>query len=119
MNIKDFNPPDYNFSPVLLDKKESGCPLPRLNKENGFNQPGVYAWYDGDTGEVLYVGKALKMRNRLQGHWYGEKTGFIGQVLADGIVPAVAVWLCDDAQRAGIERAMIDAALPRFNKRRD
>lgn len=118
MNIKELPTPDYSFSPVLLDMAVPGCPLPRLRKVDNYNQPGVYAWTNADTGEVLYIGKALRMRNRLQQHWYAD-TDIVEIMLDAGIVPCVHVWLCPGDKRAGLERAMIDKAQPPLNKRRD
>lgn len=117
MNIDNLSKPDYDFSPVLLDKLMQS-PLPRLRRADNYEQSGVYAWYDGDTGAVLYIGKAIKVRNRLQQHWYGA-TDIVERMFDDGIVPMVAVWLCPTEQRAALERTMLDIDMPLYNKRKD
>lgn len=118
MLISEFTAPDYSFSPVLLDKTSKDCPLPSPGVSAGYNLPGVYAWTDGETGEILYIGKALKLKNRLQRHWYGA-TDMVEHMLDAGIIPQVHVWLCNAEDRAGLERTMLDKAHPRYNVRLD
>lgn len=118
MIISQLPAPDYNFTPVLLDMVVDGCPLPPLRQVDNYVQAGLYAWYNSDSGEVMYIGKALKMRNRLQQHWYG-KTDIVERMLDAEIVPMVAVWLCPADKRAGMERAMLDIDMPPYNKRKD
>lgn len=118
MLISQLPTPDYNFTPVLLDRTIDGCPLPPLRRVDNYVQSGLYAWYNGDTGEVLYIGKALKLRNRLQQHWYGN-TDMVERVLDNDIVPMVSVWLCPADKRAGMERDMLDIGMPPYNKRKD
>ena len=120
MQLNQLPTPDYNFSPILLDKTIPGCPLPALKQTDDYVQSGLYAWYDADTEEVLYIGKALKMRNRLQQHWYGKGgTSMVELMLDAEIVPMVAVWLCPADQRAGLERKMLDIDMPMYNRRKD
>lgn len=121
MKITGLPTPDYDFSPVLLDKQMAHlCPLPRLRVADGYDQPGCYAWYNSDTGEVMYIGKALRMRNRLQQHWYSDGSDIMERMIEqDDILPAVAVWLCAADQRVTMERRLLDMGMPPYNKRKD
>lgn len=112
-----FGTPDYTFSPLTLDKLIGGCPLPKTRKADNYQAPAVYAWRDADTGEVVYIGKAINVRNRLQRHWYGSD--WVLDWLASGAVPVVDVYMVQADKRAGIERSMIDVYAPRYNRRKD
>ena len=110
--------PDYTINPLELDRALAlPSALPRSRVVDGYNTPAVYAWRDADTGEVVYVGKALRVRNRLMRHWYASQ--WLIDWLSTGAVPIVDVWIVAAQDRAGIERSMIDAHCPRYNRRRD
>jgi excinuclease UvrABC nuclease subunit len=109
--------PDFTINPITLDKTIGGCLLPTSSKGQNYEQPCVYAWRDGDTGEIVYIGKALKAKNRLQQHWY--QSDWLNEWLDTGAVPVVDVWFVAADQRAAIERSMIDQHAPRYNMRKD
>lgn len=111
------NKPDITIDPLTLDKLIGGCLLPASRKVDAYEQPCVYAWRDADTGEIVYIGKAIKAKNRLQRHWY--RSDWLLDWLDTGAVPVVDVWFVSADQRAGIERSMIDQYAPRYNMRKD
>lgn len=109
--------PDYTINPITLDKAIGGCVLPPSRVVDNYAQPCVYAWRDADTNEIVYIGKAIKAKNRLQRHWYESE--WLLDWIDDGAVPVVDVWFVPADQRAAIERSMIDRYSPRYNMRKD
>jgi hypothetical protein len=60
---------DIEFDPITLDPavcrvEHLECPCPNVS--------GCYAWFDTESEQVLRVGKARLLRNRLQAYWSGR-----------------------------------------------
>lgn len=121
--------PDVIFRGDLLDRavrKETGEELPlRATKENNYYHTGCYAFIEtgeDDEPEVMYVGKAAKLGNRLTYHWRNEQPNFLFQWCDDraqkglGFSPYVAVWFSDN--RESLEKELIGKLKPRYNIQR-
>lgn len=120
-------PADVIFESSLLDTRfcaETGqeCPL-REAAGSTANQIGCYAWIaEPETvlpGAVLYVGKAVRLRNRLGQHYLRgpfldswanecEESGRLSPCTF------VAVWFSDT--RAAMEAELIRKLSPKYNK---
>ncbi|MGZ8843298.1 MAG: DUF433 domain-containing protein [Pyrinomonadaceae bacterium] len=123
--------PDFIFDACLLDRQwESSvgiqCPLRERRTVTHQYLSGCYAWIQlgensADVCEVMYVGKAARLRNRLGAHflhakfldlWWEEMNK-----LNRSYIPFVAVWLTKN--RAALESELLKRLTPRFNRRRE
>lgn len=78
------------------------------------SQPGVYQMYDG-SGEILYVGKAKNLKNRVSN--YFQKTGLSGktQALVRRIAKIDITVAPSEAEALVLEHNLIKAQKPPFN----
>jgi excinuclease UvrABC nuclease subunit len=125
-------PPDVIFDACLLDPTYSadvGESVP-LHETASNNQclSGCYAWIEVGNNdeapeimEVMYVGKAARLRNRLINHFknskFLEKWG--EQRLHDGqsFIPFIACWFTDE--RSKLEVELIRTLSPKYNKQKE
>lgn len=131
--------PDFTFNPDLLDKTSHesrvaqrylrikgvkgnrlsapvACPVPNQKR------PGCYAWYEWSSFDVVRVGRALQLKQRLMDYWLDRNWGKTVLNLVefskwrDDLVSldiGVSVWYCDNNEE--FERRLIDIFNPRFN----
>lgn len=104
------NQADLTFPADMLDPAVGGVDWKRYKHGE---MPGCYAFYDADTLEVAYVGKALQVKKRLTDHWFENEKLFDWMV--SGHVPAVAVWYCDHNERIALEQRLIAELRPLLN----
>ncbi len=79
--------------------------------------PGVYLWKDA-AGEVLYVGKAKRLRNRVRSYFAGDfPTGPRNQLLQRLIADVETIVVPSEAQSLILENNLIKEYRPRFNVR--
>ena len=79
--------------------------------------PGVYRFRDA-AGRVLYVGRAVRLRRRVQSYWsdLGDRPHLSRMVTRIASLEAVA---CDSAHEAAwLERNLLQASLPPWNRSR-
>jgi DNA polymerase-3 subunit epsilon len=77
--------------------------------------PGVYAFRSA-SGEVLYVGKATDLRDRVRSYFGGDQRRKVVDLLKESAV--VDHWVCPTPLEAGVrEVRLIHAHRPRFNRR--
>lgn len=76
--------------------------------------PGVYLWKDAD-GKVLYVGKAVRLRNRVRSYVTGESLPPKTRVLMDQAVSLETIVVPDEASALVLESNLIKEHRPRFN----
>lgn len=120
--------PDLILHAMELEKEyraEWGDEFP-LREIRGKYLSGCYAWFEeGENDEkpqIMYVGKALRMGNRLVQHWNGSG-GFLLEWYkereADNLcwVPYIAIWFTED--RAAMEVDLTRRLKPKFNRRRE
>lgn len=78
-------------------------------------RPGVYLFKDRD-GQVLYIGKAANLRNRVRAYFYGDQRRRIGDLLRQ--LHHIEHRVCVNALEAEItELRLIHTYRPRFNQR--
>lgn len=120
--------PDWSFDPCILDQKDGRSVgeeklLKRLSQSD---VSGVYLFYSRSKEGViaLYVGKAARLRDRMQTHWcrHGER-GWINSYLDDidsgdlnNVVMACA-W--NEEERAGMEAKLIRILKPKYCRRQE
>lgn len=79
--------------------------------------PGVYRFRDA-TGKVLYVGRAVNLRRRVQSYWtnLGDRPRL--RRMVERIDRVEGVW-CDSAHEAAwLERNLLEHSKPRWNRTR-
>ncbi len=79
------------------------------------NSPGVYRFLDG-RGRVLYLGRASSLRSRVSSYWsqLGDRAHLAPMVDAIARIEAVSCGSVHEA--AWLERNLLEAALPRWNR---
>jgi excinuclease ABC subunit C len=90
-----------------MEPREKAAELPQ--------QPGVYLFKDA-AGVILYVGKALSLRNRvksyfLEGRWSDAKTGSLVREIAD----LDYIVVDNEAEALALENNLIKQHKPKFN----
>ncbi|MFI6827739.1 GIY-YIG nuclease family protein [Kribbella sp. NPDC050241] len=78
-------------------------------------EPGVYRFRD-DAGKVLYIGRAVNLRRRVQSYWthLGDRPRLARMV--NRIARIESVW-CDSAHEAAwLERNLLEHSKPRWNR---
>ena len=79
--------------------------------------PGVYLWKDG-AGEVLYVGKAKRLRSRVRSYFTGDHAGSPkSRLLVRHIADVETIVVPDEVQSLLLENNLIKEYQPRFNVR--
>ena len=79
--------------------------------------PGVYLWKDG-AGEVLYVGKAKRLRSRVRSYFTGDHAGSPkSRLLVRHIADVETIVVPDEVQSLLLENNLIKEYQPRFNIR--
>jgi excinuclease ABC subunit C len=79
--------------------------------------PGVYLWRDAG-GDVLYVGKAKRLRNRVRSYFAGDfPTSPRNQLLQRLIADVETIVVPSEAQSLILENNLIKEYRPRFNVR--
>jgi excinuclease ABC subunit C len=79
--------------------------------------PGVYLWRDAD-GDVLYVGKAKRLRNRVRSYFATDfPTSPRNQLLQRLIADVETIVVPSEAQSLILENNLIKEYRPRFNVR--
>src|SRR5919108_2879706 len=79
--------------------------------------PGVYLW-KGDAGEVLYVGKAKRLRSRVRSYFAGDfPTSPRNQLLQRLIADVETTVVPSEAESLLLENNLIKEYRPRFNVR--
>jgi DNA polymerase-3 subunit epsilon len=90
----------------LADKLRLTTTLPRL--------PGVYRFLDA-RGEVLYVGKATNLRQRVRSYFGGEDRRMVGGMLREA--RRIDHRVCTSTLEAAVvEARLIQSLRPRFNR---
>lgn len=81
------------------------------------DQPGVYLWKDAD-GNVLYVGKAKRLRSRVRSYFAADHSASIkNQYLLRYITDVETIVTANEAQSLLLENNLIKEYQPRFNVR--
>ncbi len=81
------------------------------------DQPGVYLWKD-DAGNVLYVGKAKRLRSRVRSYFSQDHAGSLKtQYLVRQIADVETIVVANEAQSLLLENNLIKEYQPRFNVR--
>ncbi|MEU4603750.1 GIY-YIG nuclease family protein [Kribbella sp. NPDC023972] len=77
--------------------------------------PGVYRFRDG-TGKVLYVGRAVNLRRRVQSYWtnLGDRPRL--RRMVERIERVEGVWCDSDHEAAWLERNLLEHSKPRWNR---
>jgi excinuclease ABC subunit C len=79
--------------------------------------PGVYLWKDA-AGDVLYVGKAKRLRGRVRSYFGSDSTASARhQLLVRQIADVETIVVTSDAQSLLLENNLIKEYQPRFNVR--
>jgi DNA polymerase-3 subunit epsilon len=79
------------------------------------SRPGVYL-FRGRNREVLYVGKAANLRSRVRSYFYGDERRSITELMTQLV--EVDHRVCANTLEAElVELRLIDAHLPRYNRR--
>lgn len=79
--------------------------------------PGVYLWKDAN-GQVLYIGKAARLRTRARNYFSDDYTGNPKNRLLTRLIADVdTIVVPTDAQALLLENNLIKEYLPRFNVR--
>jgi excinuclease ABC subunit C len=79
--------------------------------------PGVYLWKDA-AGDVLYVGKAKRLRNRVRSYFAGDfPTSPRNQLLQRLITDVETIVVSSETQSLILENNLIKEYRPRFNVR--
>jgi excinuclease ABC subunit C len=77
--------------------------------------PGVYLWKDAD-GNVLYVGKAKRLRSRVRSYFNVDQTGSVKtQALVRLIEDVDTIVVPDESHALILENTLIKEHRPRFN----
>jgi excinuclease ABC subunit C len=77
--------------------------------------PGVYLWKDAE-GNVLYVGKAKRLRSRVRSYFTADHTGSVKtQALLRLIEDVDTIVVPDEAHALILENTLIKEHKPRFN----
>ncbi|MEO8634811.1 MAG: excinuclease ABC subunit UvrC [Gemmatimonadales bacterium] len=80
------------------------------------DQPGVYLWKDAD-GNVLYVGKAKRLRSRVRSYFAADASGSLKHALVRLIADVETIVVPNEAQSLLLENNLIKEYLPKFNVR--
>lgn len=77
--------------------------------------PGVYRFRD-ETGKVLYVGRAVNLRRRVQSYWthLGDRPRL--RRMVERIDRVEAVWCDSEHEAAWLERNLLEHSKPRWNR---
>lgn len=78
--------------------------------------PGVYIW-KGARGEVLYVGKAKRLRSRVRSYFASDVSGPMDQALQRLIADVETIVVPNEAESLLLENNLIKEYRPRFNVR--
>jgi excinuclease ABC subunit C len=78
--------------------------------------PGVYLWRDA-AGEILYVGKAKRLRSRVRSYFADVPTSPKNQLLVRLIADVETIVTATEAQSLILENNLIKEYRPRFNVR--
>jgi hypothetical protein len=135
--------PDYMFPGLLLDEfytNEHNLTLPLKNytsvditskekvkeKQYYYKNPGIYVWYEpycntiDEITEILYVGKAINLKQRLLQHWKLQRSSFLHDYFRDRLdtnqlcCPHIAIW--EGSNSAHLESNLIKILSPTYNK---
>jgi len=94
-------------APALIARKLETLP----------DRPGVYLW-KGRDGEILYVGKAKSLRDRVRTYFGADSSGIPEQqALVRQIADLETIIVPDEAQALLLENNLIKEHQPRFNIR--
>lgn len=126
---KGLDKPDHVVTyPDLCRRKSAPFYLIERGERKGSrwtqSLPGVYVWVD-QFGEVLYVGKAERLWNRISAHWNraAATSSFMvkyrNDCKASGISPRPVVLVWRSGVRAGMEAELIQRLRPRYSRRRE
>src|SRR5215831_13448664 len=90
-----------------MEPREKAAQLPQ--------QPGVYLFKDA-AGTILYVGKALSLRNRVKSYfletrWVDAKTGSLVREIAD----LDYIVVDNESEALALENNLIKQHKPKFN----
>lgn len=78
-------------------------------------RPGVYL-FRNRNGEVIYIGKASNLRNRVRSYFYGDERRSIAHLLRE--LSDIDYRVCDNSLEADItELRLIETHRPRYNRR--
>jgi excinuclease ABC subunit C len=78
-------------------------------------EPGVYRFRD-EAGKVLYVGRAVNLRRRVQSYWthLGDRPRL--RRMVERIDRVEAVWCDSEHEAAWLERNLLEHSKPRWNR---
>src|SRR5688572_10853597 len=92
-------------APVAVERQLAGLP----------DQPGVYLWKDAD-GQVLYVGKAKRLRQRVRNYFTADFTDSPkNRLLRKLIADLETIVVPSEPQALLLENNLIKEHRPRFN----
>ncbi len=108
--------PDLDFPIDAIETKQVVFPkykadVSRLGKRYQ-KMPACYEFYNPDTGEIYYAGKAIQAKNRILQHLHDD---FICDLLDEGNMISVRVWFCNEKKRIQLEQMLIKHHNPTYN----
>lgn len=123
--------PDHYVDLFAIDMGEAEWPIEPRNAGNRYYKlPGCYAFVncryfrDSEPCEVMYVGKAINLKERLRQHWRNNSAfldkwqGWVeDKPETREFSPLACVWLREE--KAGFEVEIQKKCKPRFNQRRE
>lgn len=77
-------------------------------------RPGVYRMLDAD-GQVLYVGKAGNLKNRLSGHFRGSSSSAKNRLMLEKVADVEVTVTQTEAEALLLENQLIKSHRPRYN----
>lgn len=77
--------------------------------------PGVYRFRDG-RGRTLYIGRAVDLRRRVASYWGGLRDRRHLRRMVPRIARVEAVWCDSEHEAAFLERNLLEAARPPWNR---
>ncbi len=99
----------------MRQDQQADSPTARAIARRLPQEPGVYRFRDG-TGRVLYIGRAVNLRRRVQSYWtqLGDRPGLATMVRR--IARIEAVWCDSEHEAAWLERNLLEHTKPRWNR---
>lgn len=99
-----------------MTKEENEKRLERLKAivSNMPGKPGSYQYYDAD-GQVIYVGKAKNLKNRVSSYFHKEVDRFKTKVLVSKIMDITYTVVNTEADALLLENSLIKKYKPKYN----
>ncbi|MDJ1645877.1 GIY-YIG nuclease family protein [Mycoplasma sp. M5725] len=78
------------------------------------NSPGIYIWLDANQ-EIMYIGKAIKLKNRMKQYFKGRINSFKTETMVNKIYYFSVMYTRNEREALKLEQELIKKHRPRYN----